>query len=199
MAPQVVLTVPLLEGLDGVQKMSKSLGNYVGIDETPNEQFGKLMSISDELMWKYYHLLSDLPLPEIHTRKTEVMSGSFHPKEAKSELAKEIVSRFHSTGAAAEAEREFNKVHVGRRLPSKIDTEQVELVAGLTILDLLVRFNLVASKSDARRLTQQGGVRVNQTKIDDVNAAVDSAEDLLLQVGKRRFLKVTFCEYPTSE
>ncbi|MDQ3040971.1 MAG: tyrosine--tRNA ligase [Acidobacteriota bacterium] len=183
--PQVILTTPLLEGLDGVNKMSKSLNNYIGIDELPGEMFGKIMSVSDDLMWRYYELLTDLTAPEIERIKT---SGE-NPRNLKVNLAKLIIKDFHSLAAATEAEEEFNRRFVKKEIPDEI--EETQTAAGnYKIVDLLVQTNLAASKGEARRLVEQGGVKIDGKKISNVSVEIDLNDEILLQVGKRKFLKV---------
>ncbi len=188
--PQIVMTTPLLEGLDGVNKMSKSLNNYIGIDEPPNEMFGKVMSISDELMWRYYELLTDLTGSEISNLRSEIADGK-NPRDIKVALAKLIIKDFHSQHAADDAEADFNKRFVKKETPD--DIEEKTLDAGTyRLAELLVNTGLAASKGEAKRLIEQGGVRVNGEKAvaasDEVTLA--SGEDAVLQVGKLKFLKV---------
>ena len=191
--PQVVLTMPLLEGLDGVNKMSKSLGNYIGISESPDSIFGKIMSISDELMFRYYELLSDLSLAEIEAMKLQIASGQLHPKVAKIRLAKEMVARFHSAAAADEAEQTFEQVFARHELPDEI--EEVRIDTGETELwvpKLLLDAGLVKSTSDGRRMIQQHAVSIDGERVEDVNATVPAKGSVLVKVGKRRFCKVLF-------
>jgi tyrosyl-tRNA synthetase len=191
--PQVVITLPLLEGLDGVQKMSKSLGNYVGIDEPPEEMFGKLMSISDALMLRYYELLSDLGPEELAKLKRDLETGAKHPRDAKEELALEIVARFHGMEAARQAAREFAHVFREHGLPEEI--EEIVLSpgrdSGFLLPNLMVAAGTAASTSEARRLIMQGGVKVDGQKVTDVHLKLPAGSTFLLQIGKRRFKKVT--------
>jgi len=183
--PQVILTTPLLKGLDGVQKMSKSLNNYIGIDEAPGEMFGKVMSISDELMWEYYELLTDSTPAAIEAMK----SGDENPRNLKVNLAKQIIKDFHSTDAADAAEADFVARFVKKEVPDEI--EETNVSAGIyNLADLLVQTNLAPSKKEARRLIEQGGVKLNGEKVSNANAEIELANEILLQVGKRRFLKV---------
>ncbi len=183
--PQVILTTPLLEGLDGVNKMSKSLNNYIGIDEPPAEMFGKIMSVSDDLMWKYYELLTDLPASEIEAIK----SGGDNPRNIKVNLAKLVIKDFHSNQAALEAEDEFNRRFVKKEIPDEI--EETRIAAGnYKLIDLLVNTNLAASKGEAKRLIEQGGVKIGGEKISNVNVEIRFSDEILLQVGKRKFLRV---------
>lgn len=186
-APQTVLTMPILEGLDGVQKMSKSLGNYIGIDEPPADMFGKLMSISDELMWRYYELLSDKTLPEIATLRAQVASGTLHPKTAKEELAEEITTRFHGTSAGTEARHGFNAVFAQQGIPE--DTQVFEASEGIQLVDVLSASGICPSKSDARRMCKQMAVTIDDHKEDDCTRAFACGE-YILKIGKKRFLKL---------
>jgi len=187
--PQVIITTPLLEGLDGVQKMSKSLGNYIGIEDAPNEMFGKIMSISDDLMWKYYELLTDVSVSEISNIKSGISNGR-NPRDIKVDLAKLIIGDFHSSADAAAAEEDFVKRFVQKEVPDEIEEKQV--AAGTYALSqLLADTGLAASKGEARRLIEQGGVKVNNQKATAANAEIAiGSEGILLQVGKRKFLKV---------
>jgi tyrosyl-tRNA synthetase len=191
--PQVVLTMPLLEGLDGVNKMSKSLGNYIGISEAPDSIFGKIMSISDDLMFRYYELLSDLPMTEITTLKGRIAAGQIHPKAAKVQLAKEMVARFHNHAAAEDAERTFEQVFARHEMPDEI--EEVRVVATETeiwVPKLLLDAGLVKSTSDGRRMIQQHAVSIEGEKVEDINAVIPTKGTVLLKVGKRRFCRVIF-------
>jgi len=185
--PQVVITTPLLEGLDGVQKMSKSLSNYIGIDELPSEMFGKIMSISDDLMWRYYELLTDSTTREIEAMKT---SGE-NPRNLKVNLAKQIIKDFHSLKSARAAEEEFNRRFVKKEIPDEIEETQIA-AANYKIVDLLVETNLAASKGEAKRLIEQGGVKIGGEKVSNVQTEIDLAteKNFIIQVGKRKFLKV---------
>jgi tyrosyl-tRNA synthetase len=187
--PQVIMTTPLLEGLDGVQKMSKSLGNYIGIDEPPFEMFGKTMSISDELMWRYYELLTDLSADEINALRSRCESGAENPRNLKVRLAKSIIKDFHSPQAAAEAEEEFNRRFVQKEIPDEI--EETNIAPGsYNLAELLATTNLAASKKEAKRLIEQGGVKLNGEKVSNTGAEIELKDEILLQVGKRKFLKV---------
>jgi tyrosyl-tRNA synthetase len=193
--PQVVLTMPLLEGLDGVEKMSKSLGNYIGIDEAPGSIFGKVMSISDELMWKYFLLSTDLTPAQVAERRQRVESGQEHPMEAKKALAKSIIKDFHDEAAAEAAEAEFRRVFSERQAPT--DVEQTTLPASAEpqlLTKVITSAKLAESNKDAQRLIAQGGVLVDDVKIDSTRHALDTnaGKSYLLKVGKRRFAKVTF-------
>jgi len=189
-SPQTILTMPLLEGLDGVNKMSKSLGNYVGINEAPNDIFGKLMSISDELMWRYIELLSFQPLEQIARWKEEVAGGR-NPRDIKVGLAQEIVARFHSVDAAAAALRDFEARFRQGEIPA--DIPEHTLVTGMTplpIAQVLKQAGLTASTSEALRMIDQGGVKLDGEKVSDKTLAFTAGTDLVLQVGKRKFARV---------
>jgi tyrosyl-tRNA synthetase len=192
--PQVVLTLPLLEGLDGVEKMSKSLGNYVAVEDPPNEMFGKLMSISDDLMWKYWLLLTDRPADEIEGLRHAVAAGERHPMDVKKELAGVVVTEFHSADAAMAAGAEFERVFSRGALPEEIPELVVVLDGDRQLLSkVLVAAGLAASNGEARRLIEQGGVKIDGEVERDVRAEVggDRPEPLLVQVGKRRFARIT--------
>ena len=189
MQPQVILTMPILEGLDGVQKMSKSLGNYVGIEEPPGDMFGKLMSITDQLMFRYFELLSDKSLEEIESLKSDIEQGRKHPKTVKEELALEITARFHSPGAAEQARENFNAVFSGHELPEDMPVLTIKSDESRGLLEVMVRSGLCGSKGEAKRLCKQGAVSLNGTKIQDPGAEVEDGQSVL-KVGKRRFLKL---------
>lgn len=189
--PQVVLTTPLIEGLDGVNKMSKSLGNYIGITDAPNDMFGKVMSISDDLMWRYYELLTDLTPDEILDLRTKCKSGAENPRNVKVNLAKLVIKDFHSSQGAKNAEEEFNRRFVKKEIPDEI--EEISIASGAyKFVDLLVQTNLAASKGEARRLVEQGGVKIDGEKVSNVQADVEltGEKSFVIQVGKRKFLRV---------
>ncbi|RJR47519.1 MAG: tyrosine--tRNA ligase [Deltaproteobacteria bacterium] len=203
--PQVVLTMPLLEGLDGVQKMSKSLGNYVGIDEPAKEMFGKLMSISDNLMLRYYELLTDITPNELSNLKKDLEEGKKHPRQVKEDLAKEIVTRYHSANAAEHEAREFIRVLREKEIPEEIEeiilkkdnipairfqSLQADKGIDIDLPYLLVTTGTAASTSEARRLINQGGVQVDGEKVSEMKIKLSPAESRILKVGKRRFKKV---------
>jgi tyrosyl-tRNA synthetase len=184
------MTTPLLEGLDGVQKMSKSLGNYIGIEEPADEMFGKVMSISDELMWKYYELLTDVSVDDLNALRFKCETGAENPRDAKVQLAKWIITDFHSQEAADEAADEFERRFVRKEIPDEIEEKRVA-AGNYKLAELLVNTGLAASKGEARRLIEQGGVKVNGEKASNSSAEVAVADDsMLLQVGKRKFVKV---------
>ena len=178
--PQVVITLPLLEGTDGVKKMSKSFNNYIGITDSPQDLFGKIMSISDELMMKYCQLLTDFPLEEIKQK---------HPRDAKKKLAKYIVSLFYDNDISFWAEREFEKIFVYKELPQKIEELRIK-EKKIWIINLLVKIKLAKSKNEAKRLIIQGGVKINQKKVEDENLDLIMDKEYIIQVGKRNFKKI---------
>jgi len=184
---QAVLMMPILEGLDGVQKMSKSLNNYIGITEEPKDIYAKTLSVSDELMWRYYELLSEKSLEEIDQMREEVQNGTLHPKSVKENLALELVTRFYNEELANIAKEEFDTVFKAKKLPS--DMNEVEVEAGIWICKALVDAGIEPSTSQARRDIKQGAVRIDQEKISDEKLNLDSGE-YILQVGKRKFAKV---------
>ena len=187
--PQVCITLPILEGLDGINKMSKSLDNYVGINEDPDEMFGKIMSISDDLMWRWFELLSFRPINEINGLKKEVKSG-MNPRDTKILLAEEIIERFHSKKDAANAKNTFlDRFQKGAK-PKDIETFSISLDDDIAIGNLLKESGLVQSTSEAMRLVKQGAVKINDEKIDDPKLSIKKNQELLVQVGKRRFLKI---------
>ncbi len=189
--PQTVLMMPLLEGLDGVQKMSKSLGNYIGITDTPTEMFGKVMSISDELMWRYFDLLSFKPLDEIQTYKAKVADGA-NPRDVKIDLAKELIARFHNEDAAQVAHQEFiNRFQKGA-MPDDMPELTISAENGeIAIANLLKEAGLVASTSEAMRMIKQGAAKIDGDKVADNKLMVAQGSSAIYQVGKRKFAKVT--------
>ena len=190
-APQVALTMPILEGLDGKKKMSKSLRNYVGIDEPPDDMFGKLMSISDELMWRYFELLSFRPWDEIRRLQKEIEEGA-NPKLAKVELALEIVERFHDRRAASQARDEFAARFQRGAMPSDIEEKQVAADGdGILIAKLLKNSGLVASTTEGLRMLRQGAVRIDSERVEDDALTLAVGTTHVYQVGKRRFARVT--------
>jgi tyrosyl-tRNA synthetase len=193
--PQVVMTTPLLEGLDGVEKMSKSLGNYVGVTDAPADMFGKLMSISDDLMWKYFTLLTDLSPSEVLQVRNRVSAGDLHPKQAKVDLASRIVSDFHGTEAAAAAAQEFDRRFSKRELPDELPTIDVpDAEWGAPIERMLVRSGLASSMADARRKLQQGGVKINGERQSSGSQLQDiarrEADEFVLQAGKLKAVRL---------
>lgn len=190
--PQVVLTMPLLEGLDGINKMSKSLGNYIGITESADNIYGKVLSVSDDLMFRYFSLLSDLSNAEIADLKSRVESNLLHPKEVKKQLARELTARFHGLVAAEAAEENFEKVFQQGGVPDDIPEFRCPAAVPIALPQLLVDAGLVKSTSEARRMIQQSAVSINGEKMGDVTALVNPLGEILVKVGKRRFCKVIF-------
>jgi tyrosyl-tRNA synthetase len=187
--PQVILTMPLLEGLDGAQKMSKSLGNYIGINEAPEEMFGKVMSISDDLMWRYYELLSDRPLDEIKTTHNKVESGTLHPMDAKKSLAAELVARFQGAAAARAARDYFETRYQKKSVPKDI-RKRFSAPEPVWICRLLVDLEFAKSNTEARRLVSQGAVRVDGQVINDVNFQFKGNIHQIVEVGKSRIAQI---------
>ena len=179
--PQVIITMPLLEGTDGVRKMSKSYGNYVGINEPPGEIFGKIMNISDELMLRYYELLTEEELGQVK---------KMHPRQAKAKLAKEIVQRYYGETEAKRAEEEFEKVFVKKGLPEKIKEIKISQKK-IWVVDLLVKASLATSKNEAKRLISQGSVKINQRKIKNYDTDLLMDKEYIVQVGRRKFRRIT--------
>ncbi len=195
--PQCVITLPLLVGLDGSDKMSKSLGNYIGINEPAREMYGKLMSVSDELMWDYYVLCTDLSVSEVKEIKDSAVSGALHPKEAKSRLAKTIVSYYHSEKAALEAEEEFNRVFANRELPDEIPEKCMDCCPEkIWLPKLMCVLELASSNGEARRLIKGGAVSIDGENIPDDSFELDISKprEIIFKVGKRRFLKCILCD-----
>lgn len=191
--PQVLIMMPLLEGLDGVEKMSKSLGNYVGIDEEPQEIYGKIMSISDQLMWRYYELLTDLSNEEIRKLRADVDQGREHPMRVKGRLAFQIVSDFHSEEAARQAEQHFNLVFQKGQHPEDMPEFEFETGSGpLPLADVMLRTRFAASKSEARRLIRQGAVSIDRDRVSDPMTVLSAREKptFVLRVGRRKFGRV---------
>ncbi len=191
--PQTVITMPLLEGLDGVNKMSKSLGNYIGINEPADEIFGKIMSVSDDLMIRYYELLSDMTLAELEKLKTGIKDGSVHPMEAKKQLGREMVARYHGMSAANQAEENFVRRFRDNQTPDEMPEVKLSSPEEKALLcKVLAQADLVKSNSEGRRAIQQGGVKVNGEKISDENLEIVCHGEYVIQVGKRRFARVIF-------
>jgi len=196
MDPQVVMTFPLIEGLDGVQKMSKSLGNYIGVNEPAKEIFGKTMSVNDELMWRYFKYILCVPEGEVGAMQEAVESGSRHPRDVKDELARRIVARFHDEESAQQASEEFARVFSKNKLPE--DMPVIALAASdvaegaIGIIDLIMKGELCASRGEARRLIQQGGFRIDDEKIMDPLMALPLKDGMVIRAGKRRFARVAY-------
>ena len=188
--PQVVITVPILEGLDGVNKMSKSLDNYIAIDEAPDEMFGKIMSISDDLMWRWFDLLSFMPEEDIAMLKQEMEEGK-NPRDIKFVLAEELVDRFHQEGDGKKCKEEFlNRFQKGN-MPEEIESISVNLTEDqILLVNLLKNTNMIASVSEGNRLIKQGGIKINSEKVIDPKLLISSGTENIYQVGKRKFLKI---------
>ena len=193
-AEQVVIAMPLLEGTDGVRKMSKSFDNYIGITDSANEIFGKVMSISDDMMWRYYEFLTDVSLDDIATMKKDTAAGSLHPKDAKVRLAKEIITTYYSSEDADMAAKEFESIFSKGNTPEDMPTYKInkdDLENGVIwICKLLTISGLTSSNSDARRMVKQSAVTVDSSKVTDENAKVSPRNGMVIQVGKRRFIKI---------
>jgi tyrosyl-tRNA synthetase len=212
--PQVVMTVPLLEGLDGVDKMSKSLGNYVGINEPPQVMFGKLMSISDPLMYKYYELLTDVSAAQVETWKAGAQAGQVNPRDLKARLAQMIITDFWGAEKANEAAEEFDRIHKNKETPADLKVHVVESISASgsikaepgkakatgedvnlrhtkPLLDIMMELKIFPSRGEAKRVIQQGGVDLDGVRIDDIAYQVDLADkkEHILKIGKKRFFK----------
>ena len=188
MEPQIALTVPLLVGTDGAQKMSKSLGNAIAFEDSPREMFGRTMSIPDELMWHWRLLLTDMDQDEIDRQKAAVLDGQASPRDLKADLAHDLVKRFHGPEAADEARTEFDRMFRSGGVPDEIETQLVP--AGLRLFAVLADYGLAASRAEARRLVQQGAVSLDGEKVHDPHVSLEEGTECLLKVGKRRFLQV---------
>ena len=189
-APQVVLTMPILEGLDGVQKMSKSLGNYIGIDEPANEMFGKIMSISDDLMWRYFELLSFRPLDEINGFKEQVEQDA-NPRDIKFKLAEEIITRFHDVKAAEAAQADFINRFSNNAIPDDMPEIEINIGReGMPFANILKEAGLVSSTSDAHRMVKQGAVKIDGERVEDSKLTLHEGLTAVMQVGKRKFARV---------
>jgi len=187
--PQIVMTLPLIEGLDGVNKMSKSLGNYIGVSEPAREIYGKAMSVSDELMWRYFSLILCMPQDEIAKIKKAVETGARHPRDVKDELARKLVAKFHDEAAAAQASEEFKRIFSQNQLPD--DVPEVALAGEKSgIVDLLVNAKLAPSRGEARRLIEQGGVKIDDEKVSDIHAEIPLKTGMIIRAGKRKFAKI---------
>jgi len=188
--PQIVLMMPLLEGLDGVNKMSKSLDNYIGINETPQDMFGKLMSISDDLMWRYFELLSFAPMAQINEWREETKTG-LNPRDVKIKLALEIVERFHNKAAATKAHEDFVSRFTRGQMPDEIDEISLDITEGsIALSNLLKQAGLAPSTSEAMRLIKQGGVKIDGQKIEDTGLRINKGTEHIYQAGKRKFAKI---------
>ncbi|MFS0638024.1 tyrosine--tRNA ligase [Mesobacillus foraminis] len=187
---QVALLMPLLEGLDGVEKMSKSKNNYIGIDESPQEMYGKSMSIPDELMIKYFELITDFTPDQLKTIKDDLETGVLHPRDAKMLLGKTIVRIYHGTEAAEKAEQHFITVFQQGSMPEEIPSIEWKGEAVTSVIDLLVDLHLLKSKSEARRMIENRGIKINGNKVEDTQLRINVTDGLIIQVGKRKFAKI---------
>ncbi len=189
--PQVIMTVPLLEGLDGVEKMSKTLNNYVGITEPPGEIFGKIMSVSDPLMFRYYELLTDESLSQIEKWRREIKEEKLNPRDLKSRLAQSIVSDFWGIEEAQRAAKEFDRIFKNREIPSEIEEIKVES-RDILLVDLLVQQNILPSRGEAKRIMRQGGVYLDEQRIHDIAHRIDlrKKKECILKIGKRKFYRI---------
>jgi tyrosyl-tRNA synthetase len=189
---EVALTMPILVGLDGLRKMSKSLGNYIGISESPTDIFGKLMSIPDELMWTYYDLVTDRTPEGIAALKKDVASGAAHPMDVKMRLAEEVISGFHGQEAARKAAEHFQRVFRDRQAPAEAEVQRVSRGPAKKLVTLLVELKLAPSKNEAGRLIEQGGVEIDGVRVEDLRKEIDLSKpvEFLLRVGKKRFLRI---------
>lgn len=188
--PQIIITLPILEGTDGVEKMSKSLNNYIGLTDSATEMYGKVLSISDSLILRYFLLATDVTQQHYQELEKNLSRPDFNPRYAKRELARTIVAMYHSQQAATEAERSFDRIFIDKQAPEEMDEYELSINRQITIIDLMTDAKLVSSKSEARRLMQQGGVTINGTKYSDPFSSFPSESECVLKVGKRKFLKV---------
>ena len=190
MDPQICMLLPILEGLDGVEKMSKSLNNYISITDTPNDMFGKIMSISDDLMFRYYEIITDIPLEEIAQIKADMESGTLHPMEVKKRLGSEVVAIYHNKEEGLKAREWFENVFSKKNLD--VELPEVELEYAETgVIDILVKhLNLLSSTSEARRLIQQGGLKINDEPVKDINHMVTPEAGMIIRAGKKKIVKV---------
>ena len=188
--PQVIITMPLLLGTDGVEKMSKSLGNYVGINEPPSEMYGKILSISDELIIPYFILATDVKALEIEDMEKSINSKDVNPRDLKRTLAREIITLYHGKTNALAAEKEFDKVFITKQIPSNLTEFKISKNEKIWIVKLLTSTNMSKSSSEARRLIKQGGVSIDGNKINDTEMDIEFSKEAVLKVGKKRFLKI---------
>lgn len=194
--PQVILTMPLLEGLDGVEKMSKSLGNYVGINEPPQEMFGKLMSISDELMYRYYELLTDVPTDQIENWKKQAQQGQLNPRDLKAGLARMIVADFWGEEEARKASEEFDRIFKHKEIPADIEEKILEVskeAGPVELVEVMFSLGLVPSRGEAKRLIRQGGVYLDGQRVENIDHKLEPAKsEQILKIGKRKFYRLKF-------
>ncbi len=189
--PQVILTMPLLVGTDGVEKMSKSYNNYVGISDSPKEMFGKTLSIPDELIYTYFELATDVSNDELLKVKNQLDEKLINPRDLKRYLAKTLIRMYHNREASEEAEKEFDKIFIQKEIPDDIPEIKLDNGSEIGILDLILKVNFAPSKGEARRLVAQGGVSIDGEKIEDINAQILLDKNKVLKVGKRKFIKIT--------
>lgn len=187
---QIVILLPLIEGLDGVEKMSKSKNNYIGVDDKPSDMYGKTMSIPDELILRYFDLVTDLPLDQRNEIKEELITGKLHPKDAKMLLAKTIVRMYHSSEDAEIAEETFKAVFQRGALPDDIPVVEWEGEKEIPLVDLLVELKLQKSKTEARKMIQNGGIKINEVKVNDIHLQINTSYEPIIQVGKRKFIQL---------
>jgi tyrosyl-tRNA synthetase len=191
MEPQVILTMPLLVGTDGVEKMSKSYGNYIGISDAPGDIYGKTLSIPDTLIYNYFDLGTNIPNDELSGIKAQLENEKVNPRDLKRKLARKLVEMYYNTDTAKEAEEEFDRIFIKREIPEEIPEFTIENnIKEMNILDVLLQINFASSKGEARRLVTQGGVSVNGNKVDDIASSVELTEDTIIKVGKRKFIKI---------
>jgi tyrosyl-tRNA synthetase len=191
MEPQVILTLPLLTGTDGVEKMSKSLNNYIGITESPSEIYGKTLSIADSLIFSYFELTTDVDAETLAEIRDRLNDGRTNPRDLKRQLARTLVRMYHDEDSARQAEEEFDRIFIKKDVPRHIDEISLEMNEdGIGVIELMVKTAMVPSKSEARRLIQQGGVKIDNKKVSDANDRIQTRNPFVMQVGKRKFLKV---------
>ncbi|HSD64314.1 MAG TPA: tyrosine--tRNA ligase [Ignavibacteriaceae bacterium] len=189
--PQVILTMPLLVGIDGVEKMSKSYNNYIGIADSPKDMFGKTLSIPDELIYPYFELSTDVPNKELSEIKQQLDEKKVNPRDLKRNLAKALIRMYYNKEAAEVAEKEFDKIFIQKEIPDDIPEFKIETGTEIGILDLILKVDFAPSKGEARRLVVQGGVSVDGDKVSDINAQIKIDKPKILKVGKRKFIKIT--------
>ncbi len=188
--PQIILTMPLLVGTDGTEKMSKSYDNYIGIDESPQNMYGKTLSIPDDLIYTYFELVTDEPIEELKKIKESLENPNINPRDLKRRLARKIVEMYHSKEAAVKAEEEFDKIFVKKGIPDEMPEMELDSSEEITLLDLIMKAEFAPSRGEARRLITQGGVSIDGEKITDAKYSFSPEKDFILKVGKRKFMKV---------
>ncbi len=191
MEPQAIITLPILPGTDGVEKMSKSLDNYIGIDESPRQMYGKTLSVPDAMIYQYFLLATDIPAPELAGIRKQLEGGSVNPRDLKRRLARQLVTMYHDERAAIAAEEEFDRIFVKKDLPDEVPETSLQTdEAAIGIVRLLTDTRMVPSNSEARRMIEQGGVSVDGVRVTDQNAVIDLSKEVIIKVGKRKFLRV---------